>query len=498
MSAPPSDGFLNKGDLHNVFGLSNLNATLYAYSGPTPTTIALIPDRPPVYEIAKLDAAVKQLSAIIPQLAGTPFHEMPFTNFAITRQSYQFDPTKPIGWSISADLVIDKSTGALYDIMNTTLGMQTPAVHVQMYISPLSDASDWTAARSIDSFTLEGILPGMHASVGGMGLHDMGVRLIGSSISAHATYSINLFGILHLQVPGSTTPLELDFKIEELLGDITLSATNGDVWNGAFGIKGLRLNSVALSMKAPLHTPLSSTFSVQAELAAGTATASLAGTFSASGFSLSAPFARLDWTGISDIVYAMTNDTPSPPEIEIVVGSATLDISSTSGVTITVHDLHIDQWRIVDALLSIGPGDLVLRGSVVGNVSFEGIAFQEAYGQVSVGRSSVHGKTEVMIGGIVSFHGLEIHAGAHLYYGPAIKSVGNASPSSPLEFTVFGTLTTTGKSLAISALEPKLKGTFVDFVLLDAAFVIASQADADISQWSNLQLPIQKGLWLST
>ena len=237
----PDGGFVVVGNIQ-LFGSPDLTARFEKWEGPAPSNVVVLPDQPVAVERATLPEEF-HLSAVIPALEGTAFDDITFSNVSIYHQNYQFDTTKAIGWHFNADLVIDKACGALHDVLVQALGVDEPVLGVYVF---LGTDGGWGKPLSLHSFTLEGIFAGIAVKpIDGVVLSKIGVRIFGIRTLKYdplprsaLEYGFSVFGTMHLDVPGSTVPLNLEYAIQEFGGAVCLGASV-DTWKNPLGAKGL-------------------------------------------------------------------------------------------------------------------------------------------------------------------------------------------------------------------------------------------------------------------
>jgi hypothetical protein len=425
------------------------------------------------------------------------------------------DRTKPPGWHFDADIVFDESYGKVHQVLVTLLGIKEPTLHVRC---GMGNSQVWTTPLDLNSFTLQGVFAGLTLSpCKGVTLTAIGVELFAYSTTKYAAdgsivkgmaYGFGVLGDLHLDVPGSVTPLELSFEIRDSGLNVQLSADIKMDWKDALGVKGLTVSLLHISRKlSDIHSPSAklkdvnfstflsvnaplSTFSfdVEAVMQADSTIAALAGSYSAGGdFSLTASFDRLEWTGISDIFYELFGDRLTIADLDIGIGGATLTISSQGGFSLQIRDLTIEQYGAVDGTVQFSSNGATVRASIDGDqLWFEDIQIDKAFAQISFTRAESESSTDVMLGGEISWKGFTFDAGVHLYNTPGEEG---------LDWTVFGQFKATqGDGLALASLIPELKDSFLkDITLKGAAFIIASKDDPAFGVFNAAGYPAHQG-----
>ena len=175
-----------------------------------------------------------------------------------------------------------------------------------------------------------------------------------------------------------------------------------------------------------------------------------AGTYAAGGaFSISATVTDFTLASVFEIYESLTGEYLAPPDIDIKIGAATIVVASGSGLAIALQDVQIEGYAAANALLTIGPKGVGIRGDVTssGSLTFGEVELKKAFIQIDLVKGAEG--SGVAVGGSVAFQGLTFDALAHLY-----KGTGGAT-----QWTVLAAVTTGTNALAISKLVPELKGT---------------------------------------
>lgn len=239
-------GFVVQGEI-SVFGVSTLKGTFEKWIGPPPDG-ENIGHLVPIIEKVTLVEDL-HISLIIPELEGTVFDSITFKNVVFFRQNYAFDKTKAVGWHVTADFVIDKTCGVLYDILTELLHVRDPTINLH---AGLGLYQHWSEPLSLHSFTLEGVLPGFkltlfdHLHFASLGVRLSGIRGFKRFPRPHSTLSFGfgVFGTVFLDIPSSVVPLHLDYEIGVVGKTVQLTASVvGNVWEEPLGIEGLRVRS---------------------------------------------------------------------------------------------------------------------------------------------------------------------------------------------------------------------------------------------------------------
>ncbi|KAG8785050.1 hypothetical protein FRC12_018030 [Ceratobasidium sp. 428] len=507
--APPATGFLVEGTL-KIFGLDR-DVKLQSWHGPTPPNVQL-DSEPPVYQRVQLESL--DPLEIISQLSDTSFPQFEFQNVVITYQNYQFVKTLPIGWSITADIPIDKKHHGIYDILHSIMNIPEEGLQLQALAS-LGIGHSWNSRVNVADFVVRGLLRVQSSNlkdkdIPGIRLHDdviltrIGLLVYGVGNSTLGIFSdrymdcgFKIFGDMHIKVPGSVTPLELDFEIGEFGGVAELTASvKGDVWKNVFGT-GINLDMVQLSASFDWSHALEVLdFDVQAHLRAGSASALVSGKYTAGGdYSLSAHIQDFGCDGVVDLFRHYTGEELSlPTHVDITIGSATIEIAKGKGLSITVDKLEFEGHSSTDVTIELTSKGVTVEGKT-GRIKLSddpGVSLVSAYMKVSFEKEDSGKSTDVALGGQVELAGFQapsISAGVHLY---------KDSSTNKLEWTVYGTFTELGNTTTLGKLFPKAKTAFfADFALQNLMFIAASKDDPTLSSLNPNKYPIKKGVQFS-
>ena len=210
-----------------------------------------------------------------------------------------------------------------------------------------------------------------------------------------------------------------------------------------------------------------------------------AGTYAAGGaFSISATVTDFTLASVFEIYESLTGEYLAPPDIDIKIGAATIVVASGSGLAIALQDVQIEGYAAANALLTIGPKGVGIRGDVTssGSLTFGEVELKKAFIQIDLVKGAEG--SGVAVGGSVAFQGLTFDALAHLY-----KGTGGAT-----QWTVLAAVTTGTNALAISKLVPELKGTFLDLALTQVVFAAASQDDSQVAALLGVPYQLHQGV----
>ncbi|KAI4521171.1 hypothetical protein K525DRAFT_256858 [Schizophyllum commune Loenen D] len=459
----------------DLFGVPGLTAEFSKWNGPAPKGSELAQDgSKAVYDRAIVRDSFK-LSRIIPGIEGTFFDRLTFQYAVVTHQDAEFDSTKAVGWHLDVDLPIERSCGALHDVLRTVLGVKEPVVHLH---AGLGRTQSWGKKLCVHSFALDGTFPGTKVAIcGGLTLTSVGVELLGIRCMKMTPeprsvleYGFGIFGTLNIAMPGSVVPLEFDYNIREVGKVLQLSADlHGNIWDSPLGITGLRLSEVTFTSNIRIDAPLKSfAFEVSAVFGYGVTSAILSGSYSATeGVTLSTIIDDFSLDTLGDMYAALTGTVLKLPDIGVKVASASLTVSSKSGLSVVVEGLEVAGYTVALASLDIGPKGVTITGLLRTTcITLGEVDIHSAYARIHL---SVNGHSSVALGGDITFAGLPIRALVYLQKGK--KGEG-------LQWTVYGDL---GR-ISVGDILPDVKGSEVgSLALTNVAFVVASHGDANIA-----------------
>ncbi|KAG8735240.1 hypothetical protein FRC10_010828 [Ceratobasidium sp. 414] len=507
--SPPPTGFMLEGKI-KLFGLDSLEVALQSWHGPPPPDVEIGADVP-IYQRVQVQSV--RPAEFVSLLKGF-FSELEFENVAITYQNYQFVKTIPLGWTIAADIRIDKRHGKLYNVLHDVLGISGNGLRVRILVS-LGLGHSWISRPNVSTFAVQGVIQPHpndieQSDIAGFRLCDdvvlsrVGILIYGISVPSFGLsheesmqYGFKIFGDMNIKVPGSVTPLELDFEIGEFGGVVGLeAAVKGDLWKNAFGL-GIDLDMVRLSATFEPSSPLKSLqCSLSAHLRADSASALVSGTYTAGGrYSVSAYVQNLGCEGVADLFRHYTGEELSlPNHVDVTIGSAAIEISSDNGLSIVVDKLEFDNYTSANATINLSSKGVLVQSSVekITLPGELGVNLVSAYMRVSFKKVGSGQSTDVALGGMIELDGIKlptISAGVHLY---------KESSSETLEWTAYGTFTDLGNTATLGQLFPDLRETFLEsFALQDLMFIAASRDDPSSSQLNPQKYPIKKGVQFS-
>ncbi|KAJ8064931.1 hypothetical protein OCU04_007235 [Sclerotinia nivalis] len=363
--APP-EGFVLNGSI-SLFGLDTLVADFYGYHGPPLESSDLSDSRIPVYQMAALRDDLR-LSSLFPAAKDKEFDVIALKDVAITYQNMILDQTKVEGFTVEASIVFDESYGVVHDVLSKFLRFDNPSLRMSC---GLQEPEEWHAPLEINAKP--------KPACDKLQLTSVGLTMTGYDTESYdengeevrgLTYGFGIFGTMHLVVPGSILPLEIEFEIEEADDSVSLEATLEGKWEHAFGISCLTLDEVSLGVTFDTQPPLQSLmFQVSATFEIGDTHVTLGGLYSTDGnFELSATLMNLDFHGLSAIFNHFFDDDLEMPEIDLFLGEATITISKHSGFSLVIHDLKIGEHTATDATVEIGSAGVLLRADLDGDI----------------------------------------------------------------------------------------------------------------------------------
>ncbi|KAF7302282.1 FAD-binding PCMH-type domain-containing protein [Mycena indigotica] len=408
---------------------------------------------------------------------------------------------------IDADLVFDESFGAVHDALSTVFGVPNPTLHIQGSLGTLQSFNDplrLTGFSLIGTFSDVVLKPCSELTLSAIGVELFGYEGVRYTKKATAfggmCYGFRIFGSMHV---GLDQTLDLSFDLGDVGGELFLKATQLDVWNNAFGVKGLSIDGLSFGTTLNPSLPMKTfSFNVSAGLSIGGISVDLIGYYNADkSFSMSASLTNFGTKGLSDLYSQLYGRPVSLPQLNVDIGNATLTIASGRIFNLVVHDISVEHYFGVNAEVQFSSAGIVLKANMTDNGSGEKtlklseIEIKKVYIQVSF-RAGPNSSSSVILGGELRWESFTLDAGVHIYR-PAILSASQPQASS-LQWTVFADFVTdhnAKKGMALSSLVPELEDTFLgDVALEDAALIIASQDDPEFGSFNTTQFPVKQGI----
>ncbi len=173
------------------------------------------------------------------------------TDRFISVKNAPVDSSKIVGLTVETDITFDASLGQVHDVLSSFLGMDKPSLRASVGFGGFSG---WHSPLSASSFQLNGVFldAAPKSPCNKIAWTKIGAKLTGSNqvsfgqdgqVVREKTFGYGLFGGLHVTVPWSQLPLEMEFDIEPM-GDLAkLSATADKPLDHAFGISNLTVSS---------------------------------------------------------------------------------------------------------------------------------------------------------------------------------------------------------------------------------------------------------------
>ncbi|KAM6511002.1 hypothetical protein FSOLCH5_011448 [Fusarium solani] len=325
---------------------------------------------------------------------------------------------------------------------------------------------------------------------------EIGVELLGSRLYDAQTekmkwhFGFGFFGHLHVTMPRSVVPLQVDYKLRKILSvwELELCLKNED-WVNVMGIEGLALSEVMLISRLDGSDPKSSklTFDVTAVMQLRSATMQVRGFYSKEKehMELSVFLGKLTLQDVGEIFYELTKVHLDVFDYDVTFDAMSLTISSTElalygAVTINGH-------TSVRGSLKLSKDGIEVRGAI-GDIAFDDwdLLIREAGFDVFIA-SKMKGEsarsTKVSISGDVSFHSIDARVALFTEKHPKLGWV----------WTVYGEVS---GDLSTSRLVPALKGNSMLDVSLKRLAIIASSRDAAAGTLQGVPFNIVKGVQL--
>ncbi|KAG9099671.1 hypothetical protein FRC07_010504, partial [Ceratobasidium sp. 392] len=184
-----------------------------------------------------------------------------------------------------------------------------------------------------------------------------------------------------------------------------------------------------------------------------------------------------------------------PTDVDITIGSATINIIKGKGLSITVDKLKVDDYTTENGATIELSSKGVLVEAKVKEIKLPGglgVTLKSAYMKVSFEKEDSGRSTDVALGGEVvldELGDLDVSAGVHLYKDASSKK---------LEWTVYGTFDKLGNSTTLGKLFPQVHTPFLaDLALQNLMFIAASKDDPTLSSLNPNKYSIKKGVQFS-
>ncbi|KAI8654332.1 hypothetical protein NCS56_01390200 [Fusarium sp. Ph1] len=309
---------------------------------------------------------------------------------------------------------------------------------------------------------------------------EIGVELLGTRLydtqkqGMKWHFGFGFFGHLHVTMPRSVVPLQVDYKLRKILSvwELKLCLKNDD-WVNVMGIEGLALSEVMLISRLDGSDPKISklTFDVTALMQLRSATMQVRGFYSKEHMELSVFLGNLTLRDVGEIFYELT---------KVHLDVFDYDLPLYGAVTINGH-------TSIRGSLKLSKDGIEVRGAI-GDIAFDDwdLLIREAGFDVFIA-SKMKGEsarsTKVSISGDVSFHGIDACVALFTEKHPKLGWV----------WTVYGEVS---GDLSTSRLVPALKGNSMLDISLKRLAIIASSRDAAAGTLQGVPFSIVKGVQL--
>ncbi|KAG8704604.1 hypothetical protein FRC09_003439 [Ceratobasidium sp. 395] len=452
---PPATGFMLEGTIQ-LFRLITYNVSLRTWYGPPPPDIK-IGVVPPIYQRAYIEnLCLADLGQIF---QNSLFSAFELTDSTITYQNYPFVKTIPLGWTIEGNTRIGQQHEKICEILGRTMNVSLGESMLRISVF-LGLGHSWNDPPHLLRVAVRGVYCSKHLTDGqtqtgpllsdGVVLSRIAVIMYAHSVptpdvdgTERVESGLKIVGDMHLTVPGSILPLDLDFEIEERNGvPSTLeAAVKGDVWENAFGT-GLR---------------------------------------------------DLGCEGVADLFRHYTGDELSlPSHINVAIGSATVKISESGGLSITLDKLAFGFCASSNASLELShTGALVhAKAETIVLPGAHGVKLVSAFMQISFEKIGSSRPTSALLSGKVVVDGLSLpddfSAEVHLY---------QSSSPGVLEWTLYGNPNSLGNPTSLKSIFPEISGSPLgNWTLHDLLFIASSRDDPPSHCRNPYEYPVSQGI----
>ncbi|CAK7232399.1 hypothetical protein SBRCBS47491_008256, partial [Sporothrix bragantina] len=319
------DHYVVVGDI-KLFGL--VDATISVFQG------CLTPGHP-YSEIVTPKVSALSASTFLPSLKDSPLDSIALENLRFTYSEVSFDTRQSAGLYLETDVVFCDDLQPVADILRDFFRQEHPALHVSAY---LGSERNWILPLSTVEIVLRGSLEGTNVNV----LDVLTFTRVGVEVGFcqradddntggsawRRTYGF--FGDLHLKVPGSVVPLQVQYKLTVGTGHYILFVLlKDDEWKDVFGVNGLSLRDVQMTaILANLDEKAELQFRVQAALDWNDAQLLMSGSYSKTEYSLDAYIGDLSLKELGKLFKRVTDYELEAFDHDVVFDSISLCISS--------------------------------------------------------------------------------------------------------------------------------------------------------------------------
>ncbi|KAL2673647.1 hypothetical protein Neosp_012090 [[Neocosmospora] mangrovei] len=460
--------------------LKFIPAKIYIYQSAA-TTKAL--HSQPYTEIVRVTGTEKlSLGKFVPTLAGSDWDIIqlvdPKLGFVETTNGLLDER----GLFFETDLVFTGALQPVSDFLRDFFKQKEPGIHFSAW---LGRERAYDRIESLETLMLRGTLRDVSVKIFDiLEFREIGVELLGSRLYDTQTekmkwhFGFGFFGHLHVTMPRSAVPLQVDYKLRKILSvwELELCLKNED-WLAEVMFIG------RLDGSDPKSSKLS--FDVTAVMQLRSATMQVRGVYSKEHMELSVFLGNLTLQDVGEIFFELTKVHLDVFDYDVTFDAMSLTISSTElalygAVTINGH-------TSVRGSLKLSKDGIEVRGAI-GDISFEDwdLLIREAGFDVFIA-SKMKGETarstKVSISGDVNFHGIDARVALFTEKHPKLGWV----------WTVYGEVS---GDLSTSRLVPELKGNSMLDISLKRLAIIASSRDAAAGTLQGVPFDIVKGVQL--
>ncbi|KAK3332264.1 hypothetical protein B0T19DRAFT_482573 [Cercophora scortea] len=424
-------------------------------------------------QIVPITKGTLKISDYIPSLAGTDFEALELQNTQLVYNQYT-TLTQGAGTWIETDMVFSGVLQPVSDFLRNICHQENPAIRVSAF---LSTENDWTTPIELGSLRIQGTLPNMSVKLGNiLEITQLGISVTllhvrdRQTLDMKWTHSVSFFGQLNIDMPCDMGSMKADFSIVENSGVLCLSATVSEdeaSTLGFAGIEGLKLDELTISTSfATQPSPFVLGFNAEAQLSLGESTMmSLDGFYSKQDWGLSCHMNDLDLQGLANFYESLFGSPLDLAPHEVVLHDLFFAAGS-SGITIS-GGVEVEGYASAEASISLNRTGVHITGKVEDIKLGGGFALKEAALNISLSRqdakvapgSGVSWKFAIT--GTVAVASAQVTASMYL----------DKESGGKLLWTLFGSFE---GDFALSMIEPRLQGTFLDLSVHKAALIVSN------------------------
>ncbi|KPM44468.1 hypothetical protein AK830_g2094 [Neonectria ditissima] len=324
--------------------------------------------------------------------------------------------------------------------------------------------------------------------------HEMGVELLGSpqyNVRKKKTewrFGFGFFGNLHMSVPGTDIPLQVDYQLRKFMDTWELSIRLRDEkWKGVFGIKNLILSEVEMLAKLDGTNPKSSklSFAVSASMQLRQAHMNISGSYSKDHYSLSVFVGNLTLRDIGQILKELLGFDLDVFDYDVKFEAMTLTISSDG--LFLAGAVSINGHTSASGSLKLSKDGIEITGEI-GDIKFKDwdllirVARFEVFIASKMSGASARTAAFAIKGG-VSYHGVDADVTLSTEKDAKLGWV----------WTVYGDVK---GDLSTSRLIPALKGNEMLDISLNRLTIIASSREVPAGTIPDVPYRILRGVQL--